>query len=192
MCPPLMVPAMAAATPYLMAATVAVSAYTGYTGMLAQKKYQNTLAINAAKDTALQQATLTQRLGQEEQAAGAELTDAHRKSRQARAMHTVAAGEAGVSGASVDALEENFLRQESAYHDRVMQNLEFKQHQAALQGKGIEAQYLGRAAQANRPLDMSWLGRTISAAGQFSGYAQGVEADRLATATPQYTPSISS
>ena len=186
MCPPLIIPAMIAATPYIMAATVAVTAYTGYTGMQAQKKYQNALAINAAKDAALKQATITQRIGQEQQAASALLTDAQRKSRSARAAHVVAAGEAGVSGLSVTALSENFMRQESMYRDRVMQNLEFKSQQATLEGKGVTAQFQSVAAQSQKGLDMSWIGDTLSAA---SGMAGGLTDPR--TLQP-YTPSISS
>lgn len=164
MCPPVMA-TLAAASPYITAATAAVTAVTGYQGAKTQARYQEQLGVNA-NIAASQQAT--QANLREVQARASEalkLSDKLRESRRAEAVAVAAAGEAGVGGLSVDNLIANFERNRSRYRDISEQQDTFRQQELSFQKDNINATRDSRLAEARRPIDNSYIGQALSIAG---------------------------
>ena len=64
------------------------------------------------------------RQAQEQEAVGRELEQVSRKSQEALARARVSAGEAGVAGASVQALMDDYTRQEGAYRQALLRQQE--------------------------------------------------------------------
>jgi hypothetical protein len=64
------------------------------------------------------------RQAQEQEAVGRELEQVSRKSQEALARARVSAGEAGVAGASVQALMDDYTRQEAGYRAALLRQQE--------------------------------------------------------------------
>ncbi|MBB2681892.1 UNVERIFIED_ORG: vacuolar-type H+-ATPase subunit H [Rhizobium esperanzae] len=104
---------------------------------------QNRLYADNAKranQTARDQMFQTQqRMLQEQEKAGAEKADNLRDAREAKATATVAAGEGGVSGLSVDALLAEFDGRAATANDRIDQNTDWTLAQLNNEMKGIRS-----------------------------------------------------
>ncbi|HWJ86588.1 MAG TPA: hypothetical protein VNS12_00780 [Pelagibacterium sp.] len=99
----------------------------------------------AEEDTRQQYNANLTRVLQEQDAMGAEKAAVSRDARAARARATVAAGESGVSGLSVDALLRDFYGQEGAYTDRLDEQVEWTTRQLQYEQQGIRAAGEGKA-----------------------------------------------
>ena len=70
------------------------------------------------------QTSMRMRQAQEQEAVGRELEQVSRKSQAALARARVSAGEAGVAGASVQALMDDYMRQEAGYRSALLRQQE--------------------------------------------------------------------
>jgi len=166
---------------------------TAYTVYSTDQNVQEQNRINqraADEGAALAAETFKQQAGQvrlrdqqNASAAAQELLENSKKAAQARATARVSAGEAGAAGLSVDALIQDFYRQEAGYSDAVKQNLEMDQAQSTAELLGLRAGAVDRTIATRRaPLERpSYLAAGIQMAGQ------GLDAYnryRYTTATP--------
>lgn len=115
-----------AAVPLLTFALSAASAVAGYMGQqqqyeaqMAQKRENDRAAADSARKR--YESIATSLKGEQSKASG-EMLDAQTEALKARSKAKVAAGEAGVSGLSVDALLSDFSGQEERYLGRIDQN----------------------------------------------------------------------
>lgn len=100
-----------------------IAQYQGQDAAYRQSLQQSGLNRDLARTSALgQYADLGRRQTQEREAAAASIDDTARRAAEARASARTAAGEAGVAGASVDALLTDYTRQEYDYQVRVGRN----------------------------------------------------------------------
>jgi len=120
----------------------AASSVVGYQAQAQQAKDQNEMykqnAENANRAAQNQYVGVQQRLIQEEQAAGQEKAEVARDARAARATATVSAGEANVSGLSVQGLIQEFYGREGGFNASVDQNLKWMRAQTQNDMKGIK------------------------------------------------------
>lgn len=101
---------------------------------------QSRINNRLARDNALgQYADLAQRQTEEREAAAASIDDTARRAAEARASARVAAGEAGVAGASVDALLADYARQEFDFQVRIQRNTENLDRRLDREREGIAA-----------------------------------------------------
>lgn len=91
----------------------------------AQEKQNRAQAKNIREATFANYDQLELRRQQEEEAAGQNLTENQIEALKATETAQVAAGEAGVSGLSVDALLRDLYGQEARYRDSVQTNLDY-------------------------------------------------------------------
>jgi hypothetical protein len=118
-----------------------------YQGQQAQAKQQYRYAKAAAEEgqalakqnfqIANAQESELQR--EEQEAASQQITQVRKQAAQARSTARVAAGEAGVSGLSVDALLADFDRQEAASVNNINRNRELSLRQSGFTRMGIRA-----------------------------------------------------
>ena len=168
-------------------ATLALSAASTTAGFVGQRqqakqqrRYQNQ-AMEAERQRAIQeQQSIRMRQAQEQEATNRELGDVAMKAREARARATTSAGEAGVAGMSVDALIDDYTRQEAAYRVGVGRQQEMRDLQTglALTDAGFRTQ--NRMIDLNRPVNQpSFLTGALNVASSgLSGYRTGLELKR--------------
>ena len=168
-------------------ATLALSAASTTAGFVGQRqqakqqrRYQNQ-AIEAERQRAIQeQQSIRMRQAQEQEATNRELGDVALKAREARSRATTSAGEAGVAGMSVDALIDDYTRQEAAYRVGVGRQQEMRDLQTglALTDAGFRTQ--NRMIDLNRPVNQpSFLTGALNVAKSgVSGYRSGLELKR--------------
>ncbi len=170
--------------PIATMAITAASAASSYAGQRQQAKqqrrYQNQ-AMEAERQRAIQeQQSIRMRQAQEQEATNRELGDVAMKAREARARATTSAGEAGVAGMSVDALIDDYTRQEAAYRVGVGRQQEMRDLQTglALTDAGFRTQ--NRMIDLNRPVNQpSFLTGALNVASSgLSGYRSGLELKR--------------
>lgn len=120
-----------AALPALAAIASIGQAVAGFAAASQQAAAQNAYyeqnrqaAVAAANDRYASQAN---RILQEREAASQELQEKQIEAMKARATAAVSAGEAGVTGLSVDALEQDFLAQQGRQTQAIQTNFEIKQ-----------------------------------------------------------------
>ena len=101
----------------------------------AQLRYQAQAAAAERQRFAQEQTSLRMRQAQEQEAVGRELEQVSRKSQQALARARVSVGEAGVAGASVQALMDDYTRQEAGYRAALLRQQELG---AVATGMGLE------------------------------------------------------
>ncbi|QIO59223.1 virion core protein, T7 gp14 family [Rhizobium leguminosarum] len=119
-----------------------------------------------ANQTARDQMFQTQqRMLQEQEKGAAEKMDTVREAREAKATATVAAGEAGVSGLSVDALLAEFDGRAAAANDRTDQNTEWTLSQLNNEMKGIRANAEDRINSVQRAAAPSFFNTGLKIAG---------------------------
>jgi len=172
----------------ISAATGIASAGVGYAGARRQAKtqaaYQAQAAAAERQRFAQEQTSLRMRQAQEQEAVGRELEQVSRKSQQALARARVSAGEAGVAGASVQALMDDYTRQEAGYRAALLRQQEMG---ALATGMGLEQAgfaTMQRQIGINRPISRpSGLAAGLGAlSAGLSGYATGLDiAGRMGT-----------
>ena len=105
--------------PVALAIVGGLQAGVQYAGQQKQAKQQQRYQAQAAEAERQrfiqEQSAMRMRQAQEQEAMNTELGDIALKSREALSRAGVSAGEAGVSGASVDALLDDYTRQEADY-----------------------------------------------------------------------------
>lgn len=162
MCDPM---TMAVGT-FIVGAAQSAVGYIQQSGMAAQQDaiYEQN-RVNAISNHANQQNQANLRASQEMEAAAAEKFDTTLDARKARATHVVAAGEAGVSGLSIDGLLRDFSGREARYNDRVDQNLDWTLAQIETQKKGFGFDAVDRINSVQRGQKPSFIGLGLKIAG---------------------------
>ena len=167
--------------PMLLASLAVASGGAQYVGQRKQAKQQAAYQAQAAaaeRQRFLQEQTsIRMRQAQEQEAVGRELEQVSQKSQAALARARVSAGEAGVAGASVQALMDDYTRQEAGYRAALLRQQELGQ---VATGMGLEQ--AGFATQQrqigiNRPISRpSGLAAGLGAlSAGLSGYATGMD-----------------
>lgn len=127
----------------MTAALSAASTVTGFIGAQQQAKAQNQMVRENQKaanaNLVREYADVQTRQIQEEDAAAVQKQDLSREARAARATTMAAAGEAGVSGLSVDALLADVYGKEATAKDRILQNTGFTTHNLTREMDGLKA-----------------------------------------------------
>jgi len=155
--------------------------YIGQRRMARQQARYQARASEAERQRAMQeQSAMRIRQAQEQEAANRELADVSLKSREALAKARTSAGEAGVSGASVEMLLDDYTRQEAAYRIGITRQQEMRDVQTglALTDAGYRTQM--RQIEINKPIDKpSFLTGALNVAQSgLSGYRTGLELTR--------------
>ena len=133
------------------------------------------------------------RLEQERMAAAQEISDVARASRRAQSTAIVSAGEAGVGGKSVDAMLDDFERQELLYAEKVRTNLGFTEANVQDQLESIRVGTQGRIEDLQsrviqRP---SFLGAALRIGGQVADYYADIpDPNAGASSGTNYTPYV--
>ncbi|WP_313196208.1 hypothetical protein [Shinella zoogloeoides] len=121
----------------------AVQTVVGYMGEQSAAKQQNEMVRenqrNANLNAAREYTDVQTRQIQEEDAAAVQKQDVAREARAARATTMAAAGEAGVSGLSVDALLADVYGKEATAKDRISQNTGFTTQNLTRELDGVKA-----------------------------------------------------
>jgi len=143
----------------------------------AQAQYQAQAAAAERQRFQQEQTSMRMRQAQEQEAVGRELEQVSRKSQAALARARVSAGEAGVAGASVQALMDDYMRQEAGYRAATLRQQELG---GIATGMGLEQ--AGFATQQrqigiNQPIDRPSAFGALLQAGQqaVSGYSTGLQ-----------------
>ena len=163
------------------AATGVLSSGLSYAGQRQQAKQQAAFqrqAQEAERQRFMQEQTsLRMRQAQEQEAVGRELEQVSRKSQAALARARVSAGEAGVAGASVQALMDDYMRQEAGYRSALL-----RQQELGEIGTGLGLEQAGFATQQrmiglSQPIDRpSGLGAVLGAVSSgLGGYRTGLD-----------------
>ena len=158
----------------------ALSSGVSFAGQRQQAKAQQQYQAQAAQAERLrfqqEQTSMRMRQAQEQEAVGRELEQVSKKSQAALARARVSAGEAGVAGASVQALMDDYMRQEAGYRAATLRQQELG---GIATGMGLEP--AGFATQQrqigiNQPIDRpSFLEGALGvASGALGGYRTGL------------------
>ena len=141
----------------------------------AQAAYQAQAAAAEQQRALQEQSSIRMQQAQQQEATARELEQVSRKSREALARARVSAGEAGVAGASVTALMDDYTRQEARYRAATLRQQELTGvgTQLGLEQAGLASQQ--RLIGINQPINKpSVLGAVLQAGSQaMSGYATG-------------------
>jgi len=173
--------------PISIATTVlsAVSAGAQYSGQRQQAKqqmaYQRQASIAEQKRAQQEQQSIRMRQGQENEATAREINEMSKKAREAVATAKVSAGEAGVSGLSVDALLTDYENQSLAYNMGLTRQQEMKDVQTGLALTDAGFRTMNNQIGINRPVNRpSFLEGALSVASSgLSGYRTGLEIKKL-------------
>ena len=173
-----------AAIPIATAILGAGSAGLQYAGQRRQAKQQAQFQQRAAdaerQRSLMEQRSIRIRQAQEQEATAREIGEVSKKAREAMATATVSAGESGVAGLSVDALLDDYTRQEATYRMGVTRQQEMKDLQTglALTDAGFRSQ--NRLIDINRPINRpSFLTGAVNVASSgLSGLRSGLELQR--------------
>jgi len=169
----------------LSAAAGVGQSVAGYIGASRQAKQQAAYQAQAAaaerQRFMQEQTSLRMRQAQEQEAVGRELEQVSKKSQEALARARVSAGEAGVAGASVQALMDDYVRQEGGYRAALLRQQELGGVATGLQleqaGFGTQQRQIGINRPINRP---SGLVATLGALQQgLGGYATGLQLGQM-------------
>lgn len=150
----------------------------GFMGEQAAADQQNALykqnQLNAQRAFQDTQVALNQRQSQEQEAAATDKFDANLEMHKALATERVAAGEAGVSGLSIENLMRDITGQNARYEDRVNQNTEWTMQQLQAEKKAQGYTYVDRVNSVQRAVRPSFasVGLRILGSGMdaYSGY----------------------
>lgn len=172
---------LAVVVPLISAGVGAASAGLQYAGQRRQAKQQAAYQAQSAaaeRQRALQeQSSIRMRQAQEQEATARELEQVSRKSQEALARARVSAGEAGVAGASVQALMDDYTRQEAGYRAATLRQQELRGvgTQLGLEQAGLASQQ--RLISINQPISKpSFLTAGLEAvSGGLSGYRTGLD-----------------
>ena len=168
-----------------------------YQGQRQQAKAQDAMnrqrqelgTARALENFGLQTGQAYKRMQQDRQAAAEEISQVSRQSRRAQATGAVAAGEAGVAGKSVQAMLDDFERQELFYTTNVRSNLDWKEDNVADQLEAIRIGTQGRIEQlqfmpAQRP---SFLGAALRIGGSIANYYADLPGGTMDKGSPVYS-----
>ena len=143
----------------------------------AQAQYQKQAQAAERQRFQQEQTSMRMRQAQEQEAVGRELEQVSRKSQAALARARVSAGEAGVAGASVQALMDDYMRQEAGYRGALL-----RQQELGALGTGLGLEQAGFATQQrqiglSQPIDRpSGLGAVLGGIQSgLSGYRTGLD-----------------
>ena len=172
--------------PAVMAGLAVASGGAQYLGARQQAKQQERYqkqAAEAERQRFMQEQTsLRMRQAQEQEAVGRELEQVSRKSQAALARARVSAGEAGVAGASVQALMDDYMRQEAGYRAALLRQQEMG---ALATGLGLEQagfatiqRQIGIAQPISRPNLLTSVLQTGTAA--LGAYGAGLQLQSMA------------
>jgi hypothetical protein len=162
----------------MIGAAAPLASYAGQRQAARQQARYQAQASAAERARFLQEQTsLRMRQSQQQEATNKELGEIALKSREAISRARTSAGEAGVAGASVDALMDDYMRQEANYRTALLRQQEFQNINTglALSDAGFRSQsnLIGINRPINRP---SFLTAGLSAAsGAASGYRTGLD-----------------
>ena len=158
----------------------------------AQARYQAQAAAAERQRFQQEQTSLRMRQAQEQEAVGRELEQVSKKSQAALARARVSAGEAGVAGASVQALMDDYMRQEAGYRSALA-----RQQELGAIGTGMQLEQAGFATQQrqigiNQPIDRpSFLTAALGTVSSgLRAYGTGLDIRSRMPKTPK-TPSTS-
>ena len=185
-----------AVIPLVSAGIGAASTGLQYAGARQQAKQQEAYQrqAQAAERQRFQQEQTSMRMrqAQEQEAVGRELEQVSRKSQAALARARVSAGEAGVAGASVQALMDDYMRQEAGYRSALA-----RQQELGAIGTGMQLEQAGFATQQrqigiNQPIDRpSFLTAALGTVSSgLRAYGTGLDIRSKMRKTPK-TPSTS-
>ncbi len=172
--------------PAVMAGLAVASGGAQYFGareqVKAQEKYQKQAAAAERQRFMQEQTSMRMRQAQEQEAVGRELEQVSKKSQAALARARVSAGEAGVAGASVQALMSDYMRQEAGYRAALLRQQEMG---ALATGLGLEQagfatrqRQIGIAQPISRPNVLGSLLQTGTAA--LGAYGAGLQIQSMA------------
>ena len=186
-------PAIAPALPAILGGLGV--AQTGLQYMGARRQARQQAAYQAQAQAAerqrfmQEQTSLRMRQAQEQEAVGRELEQVSRKSQAALARARVSAGEAGVAGASVQALMDDYMRQEAGYRSALL-----RQQEMGALATGLGLEQAGFATQQrmiglSQPIDRpSPLGAVLGAVSSgLGGYRTGLDIQSRIPKTPKTT-----
>ena len=152
-----------------------------------QARYQAQAAAAERQRFLQEQTSIRMRQAQEQEAVGRELQQVSRKSQEALARARVSAGEAGVAGASVQALMDDYTRQEGAYREALLRQQEMG---ALATGMGLEQagfatqqRQIGIRQPISRPSGLAAGLQALSSG--LSGYATGLDIGSRLPEKPQ-------
>ena len=134
----------------------ALSAGLSFVGQRQQARQQAALQAQASAAElgrlAAERTSIIARQAQEQEAVGRELEQVRKKSREALSRATVAAGESGVAGASVQALMDDYMRQEGTYRAATLRQQALREVSGgmALEQAGLASQQ--RLIAINQPI----------------------------------------
>ena len=174
MCDPLAITAISTAA----GVGQSIAGYMGQRRMAQQQAAFQAQAAAAERQRFQQEQTsMRMRQAQEQEAVGRELEQVSRKSQAALARARVSAGEAGVAGASVQALMDDYMRQEGGYRAALL-----RQQELAGVATGLGLEQAGFATQQrqiglDRPIDRpSFLTAGLGAVSSgLGGYRTGLD-----------------
>jgi len=165
----------------------AASAAAQYSGQRQQAKqqmaYQRQASIAEQKRAQQEQMSIRMRQGQEQEATAREVNEITNKAREASATALVSAGESGVSGLSVDALLNDYSRQEAAYRMGITRQQEMKDVQTGLALTDAGFRTVNNQIGINRPVSKpSFLEGALSiGSSAISGARTGLDLKRSLT-----------
>ena len=171
--------------PVSMAVVGVASAGAQYAGQRQQAKQQRRYQAQAAEAERQrfiqEQSAMRMRQAQEQEAMNKELGVIALKSREALSRAGVSAGEAGVSGASVDALLDDYTRQEADYRVALTRQQELQNINTGLAltdaGYRTQMNQIGINKPINKP---SFLTAGLGAVqGGMSGYRTGMQIKQM-------------
>tara|TARA_R110002051_G_scaffold116198_1_gene189404 strand:+ start:882 stop:1415 length:534 start_codon:yes stop_codon:yes gene_type:complete len=148
-----------------------------------QKGYQAQASAAERQRFLQEQSAMRMRQAQENEASNREMADISLKSREAVSRARTSAGESGVAGASIDALLDDYTRQEADYRVATMRQQELRDVNTglALTDAGYRTQnnLIGINRPINKPSFMEGVLSTASSA--VSGYRTGLEIKKMDT-----------
>lgn len=159
-------PLMTAVGGFLISAAQTVVGFVGQQqAAAAQAAYYNDNAKRANEDMKRGYISTQRRMIQEEAAAAGERQEVAREGRAARAKAITAAGEAGVSGLSVDALLADYYGREAEFMDRSHQQVEWTHQQLTDSMYGLRSQAEDRINSVQKPVKPSFIDAGLRIAG---------------------------
>lgn len=146
-----------------------------------QRRYQAQAAEAERQRFIQEQSAMRMRQAQEQEAMNRELGDIALKSREALSRAGVSAGEAGVSGASVEALLDDYTRQEADYRVALTRQQELQNVNTGLALTDAGYRTMQNQIGINRPINYpSFLTAALGAVGSgMSGYADGLRIKQM-------------
>ena len=166
----------------ILSAATSVAGVAGQRQEARQQRRYQAQASDVERQRFIQEQTSTRmRQAQEQEATNRELADIALKSREAVSRASTSAGEAGVAGMSVNALMDDYMRQEADYRTATLRQQEFQDVNTclALSDAGYRTQQ--NLIGINRPINKpNFLTGVLNAASSAAGgYRTGMEIKRM-------------